>query len=117
MGAVDEYFATVDARTRAEFERIRRLVLSVAPGAEQATSYGMPALRWSGKPLIGFRAASRHLSIFPFSPAVVAADRDRLQGFELSKGTIRFTESEPLPDDVILDIVRLRMEEITGKSR
>jgi uncharacterized protein YdhG (YjbR/CyaY superfamily) len=117
VGAVDEYFATVDARTRAEFERIRRLVFSVAPDAEQGTSYGMAALRWSGKPLIGFRVASRHLSIFPFSPAVVDAVRERLQGFELSKGTIRFTESQPLPDDVVLDIVRLRLEEIAGPSR
>jgi uncharacterized protein YdhG (YjbR/CyaY superfamily) len=117
VGAVDDYFTTVDALTRAEFQRVRRLVLSVAPDAEQATRYGMAALRWSGKPLIGFRAASRHLSIFPFSPAVVDAVRDRLQGFELSKGTIRFTESEPLPDDVVLDIVRLRVEEIAGRSR
>ena len=95
VGAVDEYFASVDARTRAEFERIRGLVLTVAPDAEQTTSYGMAALRWSGKPLIGFRAARRHLSILPFSPAVVDSVRDRLQGFELSKGTIRFTEREP----------------------
>jgi uncharacterized protein YdhG (YjbR/CyaY superfamily) len=43
--------------------------------------------------------------------------RDRLQGFELSKGTIRFTEAELLPDDVVLDIVRLRLEEIASRSR
>ena len=52
-----------------------------------------------------------------FSPAVVDSVRDRLRGFELSKGTIRFTEGEPLPDDVVLDIVRLRVEEIAGRSR
>jgi uncharacterized protein YdhG (YjbR/CyaY superfamily) len=117
VGDVDEYFTSVDASSRAVFEHIRRLVLTVAPDAEQATSYGMAALRCRGKPLIGFRAASQHLSIFPFSPAVVASVRDRLQGFELSKGTIRFTVGNPLPDDVVLDVVRLRLGEIGGQSR
>ena len=57
----------------------------------------MPALKVSGKPLIGINAAKRHLSLFPFSPAVVEHVRDRLDGFELSKGTIRFTLDHPLP--------------------
>ena len=65
----------------------------------------MPALKASGKPLIGFVAAKRHLSIFPFSPAVVEHVRDRLDGFELSKGTIRFSVDHPLPDDVIREVV------------
>ena len=46
-------------------------------------------------------------------PEVVDAVRERLDGFELSKGTIRFTVDNPLPDDVVRDIVRLRAQEIT----
>jgi uncharacterized protein YdhG (YjbR/CyaY superfamily) len=34
----------------------------------------------------------------------------------LSKGTIRFTPDTPLPDDVVEDIVRLRLAEITGSG-
>jgi uncharacterized protein YdhG (YjbR/CyaY superfamily) len=112
VSTVDEYLGTLDASTRSAFDHILRLALSVAPDAEQGTSYGMAALRCDGKPLIGFRAASGHLSIFPFSPAVVDAVRDRLEGLELSKGTIRFTLDKPLPDDVVLDVVRLRRAEI-----
>ena len=112
MGAVDDYFGSLDASTRSEFERIRQLVLGVAPAAEQGTSYGMAALKHRNRPLLGFRVAKQHLSIFPFSPAVVEAVRDRLQGFDLSKGTIRFTADRPLPDDVVCDIARLRIAEI-----
>ena len=43
--------------------------------------------------------------------------RDQLTAFELSKGTIRFTIEKPLPNDVVRDIVRLRMEEIIGTNR
>ena len=74
----------------------------------------MPALKVSGKPLIGFIAAKRHLSLFPFSPAVVEHVRDRLDGFELSKGTIRFSVDHPLPDDVIREVVAARLAEIAG---
>jgi uncharacterized protein YdhG (YjbR/CyaY superfamily) len=112
VGAVDDYFNTLDPDTRAAFERIRSLALEIVPDAEQGTSYGMAALRYKQKPLLGFAAAKRHLSVFPFSPQVVDEVRDRLSGFELSKGTIRFTLDKPLADDVIGDVVRLRMAEI-----
>jgi uncharacterized protein YdhG (YjbR/CyaY superfamily) len=43
--------------------------------------------------------------------------RDRLSGYELSKGTIRFTVEKPLPDDVIRDVVKLRQAEISWATR
>ncbi len=75
--------------------------------------YGMPALIRGGRPLVGFRAAKHHLSVFPFSPAVVDAVADRLEGFDLAKGTIRFTPEHPVPDDVLADVARLRLRELT----
>lgn len=87
------------------------------PEAEEGTSYGMPALRYMKKPLLAFLAGKHHLSIFPFSSRVVDATRDRLTGFELSKGTIRFSVDSPLPDEVVRDIVRHRIEEIVGAAR
>jgi uncharacterized protein YdhG (YjbR/CyaY superfamily) len=57
-------------------------------------------------------STAKHLSIFPFSSAVVEAVAGRLEGYSLSKGTIRFTVDRPVPDDVLEDIVRLRMAEI-----
>lgn len=117
VSAVDDYFDDLDSSTRAAFQRVRNLAVRVVPEAEEGTSYGMPALRYKQKPLLGFRAGKDHLSIFPFSSQVVDAVRDRLTGFELSKGTIRFTAATPLPDDVVADLVRLRMEEIAGAAR
>lgn len=72
----------------------------------------MAALKLDGKPLIGVVAAARHLSVFPFSPAVIDAVAGRLEGFSLSKGTIRFTPDHPLPDEIVEEIVRLRRAEI-----
>ncbi len=74
----------------------------------------MPALRLDGRPLIGITASAKHLSIFPFSPAVVEAVAPDLAGFSLSKGTIRFTAKNPVPDAVVERIVTLRRAELEG---
>ena len=91
---------------------MRAVVEEVAPEAEQGVSYGMPAYLNAGRPLLGFRAAKSHLSVFPFSPAAIEAVKDRLEGFDVSKGTIRFSPDAPVPDDVLADLVRARMREI-----
>jgi uncharacterized protein YdhG (YjbR/CyaY superfamily) len=43
---------------------------------------------------------------------VVAAVKGRLAGYDLSKGTIRFTEAKPIPEDVIWEMLDLRLAEI-----
>ena len=112
MGAVDEALAALDEPDRSCLQHVVETARSLAPEATEGMSYGMPALKLDGKPLLAAVAAARHLSIFPFSGAVVEAVAGRLEGYSLSKGTIRFTADHPVPDDVLEDIVRLRMAEI-----
>jgi len=88
----------------------------LVPDAEEGTSYGMPAFMYAGRPLLGFRAAQKHLSVFPFSPAAVEAVADQLAGFDLAKGTIRFTPDHPVPEAVLADLVRHREREIAAAS-
>ena len=115
MSEIDDYLAGIEPAERSALEHVRQLAAEVAPDAEDGRSYGMPALKYEKKPLIGFISAKNHLSLFPFSPAVIEAVSDRLDGFEVSKGTIRFSVERPIPDDVVQDIVRYRLREITGR--
>ena len=114
MGEIDDYLAGLEEQQRRALDRVRDIAQRVAPEASQGKSYGMPALRIAGKPLLGFHVTKQHLSLHPFSPAVVAAVADDLEGFSLSKGTIRFTPETPVPERVIKRVVRLRLAEITG---
>jgi uncharacterized protein YdhG (YjbR/CyaY superfamily) len=111
---MDEYLAGLPEEQRAALEHVRATVRALAPDAEEGKSYGVPAFIVAGRPLLGFSAARRHLSLFPFSPAAIDAARDRLEGFDLAKGTIRFTTDRPVPDDVLADVVRARLREIEG---
>jgi uncharacterized protein YdhG (YjbR/CyaY superfamily) len=114
MGEIDEYLASLEEPQRGALERVRDIAQRVAPDATQGTSYGMPALRVAGKPLLGFHVSKQHLSLHPFSPAIVEAVAEELAGFSLSKGTIRFTPETPVPEQVIERVIRLRVAEITG---
>jgi uncharacterized protein YdhG (YjbR/CyaY superfamily) len=109
---MDDYLDGLPSDQRAALASVRAAVEATAPDAEEGVSYGMPAFLYAGRPLLGFRAAKAHLSIYPFSPAAVDAVKDRLEGFDISKGTIRFSPSNPVPEDVLADVVRARLQEI-----
>ena len=110
---MDDYLDGLPAAQKAALERVRTIVGGLAPEAVEGKSYGVPAFISAGRPLLGFSAAKKHLSIFPFSPAAIEAVKDRLEGFDLAKGTIRFSPDRPVPEDVLADVVRARLQEIT----
>ena len=110
---VDEYLDGLGDQERAALAHVRDLVLEEVPEAEPGTSYGLTAFRYRRKPLLGFQAASGHLAIYP-SPKSIDAVRDRLTGFAVSKGTIRFSQSRPIPDEIVCDVIRSRAAEIAG---
>ena len=116
MAAMDDYLDGLAQDQKAALARVREIVATLAPEAEEGESYGMPAFIFAGRPLLGFRAAQKHLSIFPFSPAAIDSVRDRLDGFGLAKGTSRFTVDHPVPETVIADVIRYRQQEITKTS-
>jgi uncharacterized protein YdhG (YjbR/CyaY superfamily) len=112
MTSFDDYLASVLEPQKSELERIRRIVRSIVPEAEEATSYGMPAFKYNQRPLLGFKASKNHLSVFPFSPEAIDAARGALAGFDLSKGTVRFTVEKPLPEPALEQLLRHRLREI-----
>ena len=115
MSQFSDYMSQLPGSERAEYERIGALVRRLVPQAEESWSYGIPTYMYMGKPLIGFRSAKKHLSIFPYGKAPVQAVLDELSGFSTSSGTIRFTVEKPLPDSVIEKLVRFKQREIDGE--
>jgi uncharacterized protein YdhG (YjbR/CyaY superfamily) len=115
-GTFDDYLSGVPEPERTELERVRAVVRRTVPDAEEATSYGLPAFKYRNRPLLGFRSSKSHLSVFPFSPEAVDAARDSLSGFDVSKGTVRFTPEKPIPDDALEELLRYRLREIEGKE-
>lgn len=114
MKKVDEYLEKVSEPQRVALERIRTIVRTLVPEAEETFSYMMPAFKYKHKPLLYYAAFTHHMSIFPTS-GPTATLKDRLSDFAVSKGTIQFTLDHPLPDALLQEILACRIEEINGK--
>jgi uncharacterized protein YdhG (YjbR/CyaY superfamily) len=110
--SVDDYLESVPEKARATLEKIRQLIRSAAPDAEEGFSYGIPAFRYKGRPIAGYAALKDHCSFFPMSSSVVSAHAAELKGYELSKGTIRFPINKPLPAALVKKLVKARIAEI-----
>ena len=117
MGTVSDYLATLDESTRPLITSMMDAVRREVPDVTEGTSYGMPALMYKGKPLVAIMATKKHIALYPFSGGVVTQVADRLEGFALSSGTIRFSTEKPLPDGVLTDILAFRVGEIEAGTK
>jgi uncharacterized protein YdhG (YjbR/CyaY superfamily) len=72
----------------------------------------MPTYTLNGKRLLYFAVWKQHYSIYGATQPVLAAFQDELAPYAISRGTIRFPLSEPVPVKLIGRIARFRAKEI-----
>jgi uncharacterized protein YdhG (YjbR/CyaY superfamily) len=108
---IDEYLAGVNADQRVALEKLRKTIHAVAPRVEECISYGIPAFRLNGCSLVFFGAWANHCAFYPGSSATLKKFRDDLKGFQITKGTIRFSPDNPIPIAVVKKLVKARMVE------
>jgi uncharacterized protein YdhG (YjbR/CyaY superfamily) len=116
MTDIDEFLAGLPEETRSALEGLRRTIAKAAPEAVEAISYGVPAFKYRGRPLVSFGAGKQHCAFYVQSPAVMEAHRDELVGYETAKGTIRFAPGEPLPADLVTKLVKARIAETNASE-
>jgi uncharacterized protein YdhG (YjbR/CyaY superfamily) len=108
---IDEYLAGVPEPARTTLNKIRSMIRSASPAeATEAISYGMPAFKYKGS-LVAFAAFSNHCSLFPMNSSLIKTFKKELEGFETSKGTIRFPGDKPLPAALLKKLVKARVTE------
>jgi uncharacterized protein YdhG (YjbR/CyaY superfamily) len=98
---IDEYLATVKPDQRRTLAKLRETIHAVAPKVEECISYGIPAFRLNGRSLVFFGAWANHCSFYPGSSATLKRFQSDLKGFQITKGTIRFSPDKPLPHALV----------------
>lgn len=116
MGEVTDYIAALDEPARSLLERYRQRAVAVVPDAEEGMSYGMAALRYRDRPLITVIRTRQGYSVFPYSSAVVESVIAELDGFDSTKGGLKFTDKRHLPDNAFDTLVARRRDEIDAAS-
>src|SRR5258708_107098 len=104
---IDGYLARLSADKRAALQRLRKLIHAAAPGVDECISYGLAGFRLDGRMLVWMGASERHCAFYP--GGVVQDYADQLEGYDLSKGTIRFQPDKPLPATLVRKLVKDRI--------
>ena len=110
--SVDQYLKQQPDAARKQLERVRRAIKKAVPRAEEAISYQIPAFKLDGRALLYFAGWKEHYSLYPATAGVVARFGKELKGYLVSKGTLRFALSEPVPTQLIAGIASQRASEV-----
>lgn len=110
MTDVEKYIAGFEPERQEILNKIRDIIIEVAPGSEEKMAYGMPGYKTQGKPLVYFACHKMHVGFYAL-PATNDVFKNELQAYKRGKGSVQFQFDEPIPYDLIRKIVLYRVNE------
>ena len=116
VNAVDEYIASQPAGAQVALKSVRRALQKALPAAAEVISYKIPAYKVSSGMVLYFAGWKEHYSLYPASQGVVEKFKQELAPYKVSKGTIRFPLSQPVPVGLIQRIAKFRENETIARA-
>lgn len=96
-------------------ETLRAIIEQCAPTAIEEMSYGIIGYKLNKKPLVYIGGFKHHAGLYA-TPAGHDAFREKLKGYKQGKGSVKFPVSQPLPVDLIRELIEARVAEIQKKQ-
>lgn len=112
---IDQYIAGFPAHVQEILEKLRATIREAAPEAKETINYQIPTFCLSGN-LVHFAAFKHHIGFYP-TPSGIEKFKQELSLYEGAKGSVKFPLDQPIPYDLIREIVRFRVEENLGKAK
>ena len=110
FNSVDQYIQTFPKDTQILLEKVRMIIINKAPEAVESISYGMPAYKTYGKPLVYFAGYKKHIGLYA-TPSGHKEFANELSNYKQGKGSVQFPVDHPIPYWLIEQIVVFRVKE------
>jgi uncharacterized protein YdhG (YjbR/CyaY superfamily) len=114
---VDAYIAAQPPEAQKALEKLRRILRKALPDAEEVISYQIPAYKLHGRVVLFFAGWRAHYSLYPAGSRLPDSLKKALASYELSRGTVRFELSKPIPDRLITRVAKSRAKEAAEKAK
>ena len=112
---IDEYISDFPENIQLILEQIRETIKRTAPEAEETIKYGMPTFTLNGN-LVYFAAFKNHIGFYPI-PTGIEAFKEQFSQYKTGKGSVQFPLEQPMPLDLIAQVVKFRVEQNLGKPK
>ncbi|MFN7119444.1 MAG: iron chaperone [Saprospiraceae bacterium] len=112
---IDEYIATFPEDIQAILQQIRATIKAAAPHAEETISYAMPTFKQNGV-LAHFAAFKNHIGFYA-TPTAHDSFAKELSQYKTGKGSVQFPLDQPMPLDLIRQMVEFKLLENAEKAQ
>lgn len=113
---IDDYISTFPEDIQTILEKVRKSIHKAVPDAVETISYGIPTFNLNGKHVVFFAGWKHHISLYPL-PAGDEAFQQEIAHYKRARGSIQFPLDNPIPYDLVEQIVTLLVMENPEKER
>ncbi|WP_102797116.1 iron chaperone [Bowmanella denitrificans] len=113
---VDKYILSHPPEVQRALQEVRSLIWESSPYVSELMNYNIPAfsLVVGGKReqqlmIAGYK---KHIGFYPH-PDVIEQFKEQLSDFKFAKGSVQFPLNKPMPKDLIKQMVRLRVSQLS----
>jgi uncharacterized protein YdhG (YjbR/CyaY superfamily) len=112
----EAYASAFPGEVQERLRRAREIILKAAPEAVEHISYGMPAFKVQGRPLVYVAGYKSHIGFYAI-PNTHEKFSEELSGYKQGKGSVQFPHSQPLPAGLIGRMVAYRLQTLLQQKK
>ncbi len=112
LTVIDSYISDFPQSTQKVLLQLRQVIREAAPDALEAIKYRIPTFVLNGN-LVHFAAFNRHIGFYP-TPSAMLHFQKELAPYPSAKGSVQFLLNQPMPWDLIREMVLFRVAEVQG---
>jgi uncharacterized protein YdhG (YjbR/CyaY superfamily) len=107
---VKSYYTKAPKESLIKLKELEAIIGSVLKDYQIVLSYGVPTFVFEGKKIAGIAGYKEFVSLYPLGHELIEKYQNDLKNYKTSSGAIQFPLDQPLPKEIINNIIRDRIK-------